>query len=181
MTNIYAFDLSLRSTGVAYLQAGILSVRTLKTQGCDLQDAVRVQAKQAVTCFNAAPPDVVIIESGALGATRYQGYEELGALRWLVRDHVRHSFDFEVIEISPSHLKKVVTGNGRASKQDVRKKVTELGALRYWPDPKNFDEADAIGLVITYLMDNGLWRVHGQLQGAGVSGADGTADSVVPF
>jgi hypothetical protein len=112
--------------------------------------------------FQLGRPDVVIIESGALGAIRGKGYEELGALRWLIRDHTRHYFGMEVVEISPSHLKKVVTGNGRAQKQEVELAVTEICTQKFWPEPKNNDEADAVGLIITYLKDSNQWSTVGR-------------------
>lgn len=184
MTEIYAFDLSLRSAGHARLGGGLLSLRTRKTTAkeADLQDAVRIQATAATQAFRMGKPDVVLMESGALGAIRGKGYEELGALRWLLKDHVRHVYKMDVIEISPSHLKKVVTGNGRADKREVMARVTELGALKYWPAPANDDEADAAGLIITYLMDNGLWRVNGQLRTEGTGDGDhGDARTRAPF
>jgi crossover junction endodeoxyribonuclease RuvC len=186
MTNIYAFDMSLRSTGIAHLSAGLLSLRTVKTSGkgkdaVDLQDAVRVQAHEASSSFAAGEPTTIIMESGALGAIRGKGYEELGALRWLIRDHARHVFGLTVVEISPSHLKKVVTGNGRADKTEVEDAVRDVCVDKFWPQPANNDEADAAGLIITYLKDNGLWRIGGQLQGAEEPGADGTAYSALPF
>jgi hypothetical protein len=182
-TNIYAFDLSLRSTGIAHLSAGLLSLRTVKTslKECDLQDAVRTQAYEATRSFMSGEPTTVIMESGALGAIRGKGYEELGALRWLIRDHSRHVFKMDVVEISPSHLKKVVTGDGRADKIRVMKEVAGICASKFWPLPANNDEADAAGLIITYLKDNGLWRINGQLQGPDEPGTDGAADGTVPF
>lgn len=164
------------------MQAGLLSLHTHKTtlKDCDLQDAVRAQASAAVKSITTKP-DIVLIEAGALGAIRGKGYEELGALRWLIRDHSRHTLGFDVVEITPSHLKKVVTGNGRASKQEVQDAVANFAIRKFWPKPKNNDEADATGLIITYLMDQGKWRIGGQLQGPGVEGADGAADGPVPF
>lgn len=156
MTNIYAFDLSLRSSGIAYLVDDTMALRTTKTdrKKLDLQEAVRVQAAVAVQVFTAGKPDVVIMESGALGAIRGQGYEELGALRWLIKDHMRHYFDMEVVQITPSHLKKTVTGNGRASKEEVWESVKLDCLARDWPEPRNNDEADAIALILTYEVDN---------------------------
>lgn len=157
-SHIYAFDLSLRSTGIAHLNSGRLALRTSKTdkQDTDLQDAVRKQSVEVLHTFKLGVPDVVIIESGALGAIRGKGYEELGALRWLVRDYVRHVYEFDVVEISPSHLKKVITGNGRAGKKDVVASMTKLAAEQeFWVPPRNDDEADASALIYTYLYDNG--------------------------
>jgi hypothetical protein len=183
MTNILAFDLSLRSSGFAQLSSGLMSLQTSRTfaKDCDLQDAVRNQAVAATRLFQGDRPDVVLMESGALGAIRGKGYEELGALRWLIRDHVRHVYGMAVVEITPSHLKKVVTGNGRAVKAEVEAAVREVCVKKFWPQPANNDEADAAGLIITYLKDNGLWRINGQLPVAEEPGAGGTADSALPF
>ena len=180
--DIYSFDLSLRSTGMAHLGSGLLTLRTSKTKTgeTDLQDAVRVQSRQAMN-FMTSQPDVVIIESGAMGAIRGKGYEELAALRWLVRDFVRHVLKFDVVEISPSHLKKQVTGNGRADKKEVQSAISDIAARKYWPEPANNDEADAAGLIVSYLKDTGQWRIDGKLQGSGQPGTDGAADGPLPF
>jgi Holliday junction resolvasome RuvABC endonuclease subunit len=182
MTNIFAYDLSLRSTGIAQLSGGLMSLSTSKTTKaqCDLQEAVRVQSGRAVQAITTKP-DVVIMESGALGAIRGQGYEELGALRWLIRDHARHQLGLKVVEITPSHLKKAVTGNGRADKAEVMAAVRRFATQKFWPQPANNDEADAAALVITYLMDTNQWRIDGQLQGTQEPGADGAEDGPVPF
>src|SRR5487761_2302893 len=134
------------------LNSGIMTVLTSKTnrKTTDLQDAVGVQATRVFGPFQAGKPDVVIMESGALGAIRGQGYEELGALRWLVKDFVRSQYGFDVVQITPSHLKKAVTGNGRASKDDVWEAVKAECVKRHWPEPKNNDEADAIALILTW-------------------------------
>lgn len=155
MARIVAYDLSLRSTGIAHLHSGILTLRTVKTnrKTVDLQEAVRVQSAEAVSILNLGTPDVVIIESGAMGAIRGKGYEELAALRWLILDHVRHYFGLEAVQISPSHLKKVITGNGRASKTEVQAVVNQIAEQKYWPVPANDDEADAAALILTYLAD----------------------------
>lgn len=167
MGTIVGFDLSLRSSGIARLSSGILATRTVKTnrKTCDLQDAVRKQSHEAVHSLGPSVPDAVVMETGAYGAIRGQGYEELAALRWLIKDHVRHVYNFDVVGISPSHLKKSVTGNGRASKQEVMDAVLVECEKRFWPVPANDDEADAIGLILTYLADKAMDKTVKDLLG----------------
>lgn len=61
--------------------------------------------------------------------------------------------DLEPIEISASTIKKVVGGHGRSSKEDVEK-----GVRKTFPKVRltNLDESDALGLVITYLKQEGV-------------------------
>jgi Holliday junction resolvasome RuvABC endonuclease subunit len=74
-----------------------------------------------------------------------------------------------------------VTGNGRAKKDEVLEAIVRICQDKFWPLPHNDDEADAIGLIVTYLKDTNQWRIGGKLQGADEPGADGTADGPVPF
>lgn len=60
--------------------------------------------------------------------------------------------DIELIEQTPPAMKKALTSNGRASKQDVRKMVTALlDVSKAWEGKKVIDdEVDALALALTY-------------------------------
>jgi crossover junction endodeoxyribonuclease RuvC len=60
----------------------------------------------------------------------------------------------EVREYSPAEVKKTVTGNGRASKQQVQRMVARLLDLKTAPEPS--DVADALAVAFCYAQR--LWR-----------------------
>jgi crossover junction endodeoxyribonuclease RuvC len=75
-------------------------------------------------------------------------YKTHGAVEMALHDH-------EIKELAPSSLKKLVTGNGRASKQDVQKKVCEILNIKQKVFA-NDDESDAVGVVIAMLIKENL-------------------------
>lgn len=56
-------------------------------------------------------------------------------------------FGVEVFEVNPSEVKKIVTGNGRADKKQVREAVN----LAYGLQVEDTNESDAIGIGMAYL------------------------------
>lgn len=64
--------------------------------------------------------------------------------------------DVKIVEIPPTTVKKQVTGNGKADKEDVEKAVRKLlklhGNTRFATD----DESDACAVCLAYLMKEGL-------------------------
>lgn len=71
-----------------------------------------------------------------------------------VSDLVSHHFGYgEVHEIPPTTVKKAVTGDGKADKQEVANAVT----LHYLAKPIKFandDESDACAVVVAYMKQN---------------------------
>ncbi|MCL4147612.1 UNVERIFIED_CONTAM: hypothetical protein GTU68_013676, partial [Idotea baltica] len=68
-----------------------------------------------------------------------------------------------VVQYSPSAVKSVVTGDGRADKQQVQKMVQLLLGLAELPRPA--DAADAAALALCHLAhDPGLRQAHKELE-----------------
>lgn len=69
-------------------------------------------------------------------------------------DLVFNSFD--IVEIPPTTVKKLVTGNGKADKKDVEQAVRTL--LRLGPNVQfaTDDESDAAAVCLAYLIREGL-------------------------
>lgn len=57
-----------------------------------------------------------------------------------------------LIELTPAEIKKSVTGNGRASKEQIQHAVTNILRLTEIPEPP--DVADALAIAITAAMRN---------------------------
>ena len=60
--------------------------------------------------------------------------------------HIAWIWDIPRYEISPTKMKKHITGKGNSTKQEVMNAIRELGYK-----PQSFDEADSIGIGLTYL------------------------------
>jgi len=58
-------------------------------------------------------------------------------------------YNIILIEYKPSHIKKMVTGNGRASKDEVKEVVVKSEAVKV--TPTNEHESDAIACGLCYL------------------------------
>ncbi len=72
----------------------------------------------------------------------------------------------EVFEYSPSAVKAIVTGDGRASKKQVQQMVARRLGLR--PAPAPADAADALAIALCHMqsMGNRLGRVEAAARGA---------------
>ena len=62
----------------------------------------------------------------------------------------------DVHEIAPTSVKKLVTGNGKASKKDVEKAVIERLQIDKTDYFANDDESDAAAVGLAYLLQKGL-------------------------
>lgn len=64
--------------------------------------------------------------------------------------------DYKITEISPTQVKKIVTGNGKADKAEVERcvrKMLRIDRLDYFVCD---DESDAAAVVLAYLIDKGV-------------------------
>lgn len=57
-------------------------------------------------------------------------------------------FNIEVFEYAPNHVKKTITGNGHAEKEQVQYMVKKL--LSIDQEIKYYDESDALAIALTY-------------------------------
>jgi len=60
----------------------------------------------------------------------------------------------ELISYSATRIKKAITGNGRASKEQVQRMVKSMLSLKSAPEP--FDVSDALGMAISYVYIEGI-------------------------
>jgi crossover junction endodeoxyribonuclease RuvC len=149
---IVALDLSLRATGLATTHDSNgeprLSCRTIappKLPADTQMNHRRVKATiDAVTGALRCKPDLVVIEwlpqFDGKGDTSLRLAELHGALK-----HYLWAKGHLYVDVMPNHLKQYATGNGNASKQQVREAITaRFGSLLHIGTE---DEADAVCLL----------------------------------
>lgn len=150
---IIGLDLSLTATGVAIITDGTAGVpRATKThtitsagaKDATLTDRLRrldLIERRILECIDHEPPDLIVIEQPAFSRTTGHHHDRSG-LWWRIVSVCEFSLG-PVVEVTPSGLKKYVTGKGNAGKDEVL-----LAVARRFPDigVANNNEADALVL-----------------------------------
>jgi crossover junction endodeoxyribonuclease RuvC len=152
---IIGLDMSLACSGVAVVRGGTVTLHTVKSDPDKrLPDAVRFSniCDGIFKITELAADDIVFIEQYAYGANgQITRIAELGGiLRY--RMFIERGLGYErLFEVSPSTLKKFITGKGNVPKAIVVKELFK----RYGFDTNDDNEADActlalIGKALTY-------------------------------
>lgn len=99
-------------------------------------------------------PDLVVIEHTSSFSGGYVTGQISHGIGVLLVCCVKHGV--EIAFVYPSHVKKVVSGNGRASKTEIKKATKEL-LHQYCKEPVIFDSqhaCDATANILCWLIDN---------------------------
>lgn len=80
---------------------------------------------------------------------------------WASADRALHTFGYAVEHVkpalSPTSVKKIVTGNGKAEKAEVAEAVREYLQLNPdYPFRAGYDDSDACAVILAYLIREGL-------------------------
>ena len=147
-TYIYGLDVSLTNTGVAiFTNEGVFvecsSIDTTKEKV--LRRKLVIIAKEYIKFIKEYPPSVIVIEQGfsRFNTSTQMIFRCMGVTNYIFSE-------YEQIMIPSTTIKKVITGRGNAKKDEVRDVIFEL-----YPYIKcnNFDESDAVAVVLTYLQN----------------------------
>lgn len=133
--NVFALDLSLTATGVAYPAGDTLTIAP-KTTGMQRLAEIRDWLLPRLDLYDV---DLVVLEGYAFG--RPNQAVHLGELGGVIRLALWER-GVVVAECPPASLKKYATGRGNASKDEVMAEA--IRRLRYAGNSK--DEADALWL-----------------------------------
>lgn len=111
-------------------------------------DKTKIILKKLEDILNNYKIDIVVLEEGYLGKNVYS-MDILSKIRGVVYAFfVMH--DISIKTYSPSKIKKSITGNGNASKEQILKSVSLLLNIK---NSITYDEADAIAIAYTYALE----------------------------
>lgn len=149
---VLGIDTSLRSTGYGVLEVSGNRLRSLahgnirnapKLPLTSCLAAIHAKVAELIAAYH---PDVMAIESviyGKNAGTMLVLGEARGAVLTAAADAALPVYEYE-----PRRMKRAVTGNGLAEKEQVQRMVKTLLALS--EEPQN-DAADALGLAICHV------------------------------
>ena len=142
---IVGIDLSLTATGVAIADAATVTVRTVRSRGAKGDDLLsrgaRLELLTSSICGLCRGAALVVVEQPAFSRTTGHHHDRSG-LWWLVVAQLQ-AMGIPVAEVTPSGLKRYVTGRGNADKDTVL-----LAVARRFGDVgvTNNNEADSLAL-----------------------------------
>ena len=118
-------DLSLTGTGVVVLNDGkIIKQRLIKSKpvpdGKPLDEVKRIRkiVEEIELIVGDSTPTIAVIENLAFGVRNATALTQLAALNYFVRSMLM-DYNVPFILIAPNSLKKFVTGNGAAKKDEM--------------------------------------------------------------
>lgn len=148
---IWAFDPSINSTGVAIFSDDATPILKFSIQ----TNSKGSHGKKLREIYDAISPymktypcEIVVFESGF---TRFNKatqvlYRVHGLIEFMFSDAQRFSY-------APTSIKKTITGNGRATKEEVRDVLLgEFPHMKF----ENDDESDAFAACICYFTKEGI-------------------------
>lgn len=139
---IIGLDLSLSRTGISLFWNDSLEAHTLNIRSAErgMKRLVDLEQKLKFTLYPFREKAFVVFEDYSFGS---RGRNLFGLIEWggVARTAV-YKMGVNIITVSPKTLKKFVTGNGNANKEDMMKAVKELWGY----EATNNDEADAYSL-----------------------------------
>ena len=125
MTAVVGVDLSLTSTGVCKIggmrEAPVVSTWRIQSYG-EKGDTLAQRAARIVDITErvlrcVSDDDLIMIEGPSVGSRHGHAHDRAGLWWWLVGTLDLHGF--QVVEVSPSQVKKYATGRGNAGKDEV--------------------------------------------------------------
>lgn len=148
----YGFDLSLSCSGIAIIDIDSLEPRLITSIETDPKqnhgERLYEQYNFIGKVVNVFKPEKIYIEKGfSRHAVATQAiFKMVGCVNMLLKE-------YEPVYLAPTTVKKNITGNGRAKKDELREALESK-----FPNTtfKNEDESDALGVAITGLINDGL-------------------------
>jgi crossover junction endodeoxyribonuclease RuvC len=140
-------DLSLTGTGVIVLDGGKIKLRKLiksKPGGdkpVDELRRIRKIVEEIEMIVSEQQPEIAVIEGLAFMVRNATALVQLSALNYMVRA-VLDDYNIPFVIIAPTSLKKFVTSNGKAKKDEMMLETYK----RYGVSIANDNECDAYGL-----------------------------------
>ena len=148
MKNMLAIDTGYRNVGIAVIEIAtgkIIDTATITTGKLPFYEAIAEVTGWIGQTIEEMDIEIIV----------YENVFGRGKVREVSGTIIKTGIDRGITKFckySPGHMKKVITGNGRAKKEEIEKVLQE----KYDIDTSNMTdhETDAIGHGITYLLDN---------------------------
>ncbi|MCE5334530.1 MAG: crossover junction endodeoxyribonuclease RuvC [Desulfobacteraceae bacterium] len=152
---VMGLDISMRSTGVAIVDEGMNILHISTTGGTKHLDPdpeidcilrADIQIRHVIALLRRFCPTVLVIEGpayGAKGSRACQLWQFTGALKYAALN----AFDGKIVIAPPKTVKKHITGNGNAGKDDMIEAVKK----RFGLDIKDNNQCDAFSLCVFHL------------------------------
>ena len=148
---ILGIDPGLGTTGYGLIDAGsfkVIEAGVIRTKsGIPVQDRIKKIFDEISGIIEEHRPGVLVLEK------IYSHYKHPTTA--ILMGHARAmaclvcgKFDIKLVNYPSTRIKKVITGNGHASKSQVQRMVRELLKLKKSPEP--VDVSDALAMAITY-------------------------------
>jgi crossover junction endodeoxyribonuclease RuvC len=159
---VLGLDLSLTSPGFAVIEVKKGKPRLIKTANfttdSGTSQALRYEEIEAFTLLfirDNKPFDVIAREVWPPARNYAQNNKIHGA--WSAVERALSRYGYEVGEhLTPSNVKKVVTGNGAAKKPEVAEAVRNILGLGADYAFQSDDHSDAAAIALAYLIREGL-------------------------
>lgn len=159
---VLGLDLSLTSPGFAIIEVKAGKPSLIKTANftttSDTQQALRYEEIEAFTLLfirDNKPFDVIAREIWPPSRNYAQNNKIHGA--WAAVERALSRYGYEVNEhLTPSNVKKLVTGSGTAKKPEVAENARRLLGLPAEHKFDSDDHSDAAAIALAYLIREGL-------------------------
>jgi crossover junction endodeoxyribonuclease RuvC len=164
---VLGLDLSLTSPGFAIIEVKKGKPRLIKTANfttnADTAQALRYEEIEAFTLLfirENKPFDVIAREIWPPSRNYAQNNKIHGA--WAAVERALSRYGYEVNEhLTPSNVKKTVTGNGSAKKPEVAESVRQILGLPAEHKFDSDDHSDAAAIALAYLIREKLIKTEG--------------------
>lgn len=144
---ILGIDPSLSSSGFSYRYNGDLYTGRINPKKLKGPERLVYQRRQLEKVLDAAQPTIVVYEDYAMGARGNNAFH-LGELGGVFKSMLWER-GIDVLLVSPTGLKKCITGKGNADKGKPDKPEMRAALLeKFGYDIGQNDEADAFGLML---------------------------------
>ena len=124
------------------IEAGAIKLK----QGESTSSRLKMLFENVTDVIKDVQPDIIAVETVFTHKDRVSTATILGYARGVIL-LAGEQASLDLIEITPAEIKKSVTGNGRATKEQVQHAVQNILSLAEPPNPP--DVADALAIAIT--------------------------------
>lgn len=158
MNSIIAIDPGTDNTGLIKFDGSKTTAKTITPHRRKVAFA-KIYSMAKRICSNISDGDFIVMEDYGFGGSFFNA--QVAELVSLIKNYLYKAKANYMMVVAPNTVKKIVTGNGKASKAKMKKAVKEMAAENGVKFTSSH-EADGYSLMIVYLryIANGLDAGH---------------------